>query len=756
MTMYVELRKRSGRRTRLSTARRIVCTLALFAHGVGHAAEGSNADGGEQGVSEVVVTAEKRTERLQDVPIPLSVVNTESLLETNQVRIQDYFTQVPGLSAIANNTNSQALAIRGVTTGTGTNPTVAVTVDDVPFGSSTYLGGGYVPDIDPSELARIEVLRGPQGTLYGASSLGGLVKYVTLDPSVDSLSGRVQAGTTFVHNGAEAGYNFRAAVNVPLTDTVAVRASAFTRQDPGYVDNPILHIKGVNEDHVTGGRLAALWRPSDTMSLRLSALYQDTKSDGLGDVELPVNGYSGPALYGLQQNYIPHAGAFEHKLQAYSADLKFKLGSAELTSITAYNNSHFLAAYDYSPEFSPYFTFPDYQVNGTLVSNNEATSKFTEELRLAVPLTSRADWLLGLFYTHERGPYNQSIIAEDENSGAFVHNEVTFFETITYAERSVFTDLTLHVTDQLDIQLGGRATHLDQSFDETDKGDIVPDLDSQPSPYIFPTVKTSANAFTYLLTPELKISKDLMVYARVASGYRPGGPNSGAIPFDLPLSFSPDKTQNYEVGVKGNVLDRLLTFDASLYYIDWKNIQLSYTLPSNGYGFVANGSRAKSRGAEISLESRPLTGLTVRTWVSLNRADLTETLPPDSSVYGVSGYALPFSSRFSGNFSVQQDIPVTDRVTAFGGVDVSYTGERFGNFQSPTGTGEPPPRQSYPGFAKTDLRAGVHYDNWNANLFASNIMDRRGQLNGGWGYVPPYSFAIIQPRTIGLSVSRTF
>ena len=219
------------------------------------------------GLSEIIVTAEKRSERIQDVPVPVTALDASQLTENSQVRFEDYYTSVPGLSFAPNEQNN-FLAIRGISTGGYSNPTVGIVIDDVPFGGSTAQGGGQVmPDIDPGDLARVEVLRGPQGTLYGASSMGGLLKFVTIDPSTDAVSGRVQAGVSDVHNAGQPGYSVRASVNVPLNDTLAMSASAFTRVDPGYIDNPVYHLDGVNETKVMGGRLALLWLPSDVVTV---------------------------------------------------------------------------------------------------------------------------------------------------------------------------------------------------------------------------------------------------------------------------------------------------------------------------------------------------------------------------------------------------------------------------------------------------------------------------------------------------------
>ncbi len=161
-----------------------------------------------------------------------------------------------------------------------------MTIDDVPFGASTNLGGGRaVPDIDPGDLQRVEVLRGPQGTLYGASSLGGLLKFVTRDPATDDLGGQLQASSSDVVNGDDLGYSVRGSVNVPLGDTFAVRASGFFRRDPGYIYNVQTGESSINSADADGGRLTALWRLSDQWSVKVSALIQEIDGDGATSVD---------------------------------------------------------------------------------------------------------------------------------------------------------------------------------------------------------------------------------------------------------------------------------------------------------------------------------------------------------------------------------------------------------------------------------------------------------------------------------------
>jgi iron complex outermembrane recepter protein len=713
------------------------------------------------GLTEIIVTAQKREESLLDVPVPVTALNAEALAENNQLRLQDYYTSVPGLSVTPQASgSSQSLAIRGITTGVSENPTVGITVDDVPFGSSTLVGsGGWspIPDIDPGDLARIEVLRGPQGTLYGADSMGGLVKFVTVDPSTSEFSGRVQSGVNTVYNGAELGYNIRGSVNIPLSDSWAVRASAFAREDPGYIDNIETGEDGVNRAQVYGARLAAMWKPSEALSLKLSALYQEYEGNGFADVDQAINGYSGPPLQDLQQYYLRGTGRSDRQVQAYSAVLKAKVGTADLTSITGLNINRFSDSYDTTYLFGPITqyggpgtAFTGFGVPGTPAPETSRTDKVTQEVRLTDSLGSIVDWLVGAFYTHESSHYHQDLNAEDSTTGAIVGQDLSITFPSSYEEYAGFADVTLRITDQFNIQLGGRETHIRQTYSEVDAGPVVPYFYGVPSPHVIAPLDADADSFTFLVTPQFKISSDLMTYARIASGYRAGGVNTSAGAAGVPTQYSPDKTTNYEVGAKGDPLGGLLSFDASVYYIDWKDIQFFEVV--NGFGFTTNGSGAKSEGVELSLAVRPSTGLKIGGWVSWDEAELTQPFPSTSTAYGAPGNRLPYSARISGNIAVDQNFPLSETVTGFVGSTVSYVGSREGEFAS-IATGL---RQEYPAYAKTDLRAGAKLDDWSLNLYVNNLTDRRGLLSGGLNSSPPFAFIVLQPRTVGLSLTKTF
>ena len=690
-------------------------------------------------LSEVIVSAEKREERLQDVPVSVTAISAEDLVSSNQVRLQDYYASVPGLNVTPAQQSAQFITIRGINTGGFQNPLVGIVIDDVPFGSSTFLGGGYVvPDIDPSDLARIEVLKGPQGTLYGSAGMGGLVKFVTIDPSTAGFNGRAEAGASGVYSGSEAGFNFRGAVNIPVSDSLAVRVSAFSRQDPGYIDNPDTGVDGVNEAHYFGSRVSALWKPSEVVSLKLSALFQDAKGDGGNFV------VTGPGLTGLQENYYGGLEKYDRQIQAYSAILTAKFGEASLTSISGFNVNSYHDAADISsfPGFLPVPGLPGADV--AALTNDNWTRKFSQEVRLTTPVGPILDLELGAFYTHEKSEITQYLPVIDSGTSDILGSYGGGVTPLTYTEYAAFGDLTFHITQQFDVQLGARESEIRQSQgpDLSVAGSLSP-VSSATA-----TFNENGNAFTYLFTPEYKFSPDLMTYVRLASGYRPGGinvlPLPGQFGYDptLPRAYNSDKTYSYEIGTKGDFLEHVLAVDASAYYIQWKDIELSELSGPNGY--TSNGGAAKSQGFELSLDLRPLPGLTLSAWGDWNDSELTQALPPTSTVQGSAGDPLPYSSRFSGHFAINDEFPITHTLSGVVAGEVSYVGQR------PYGIGT---NVVFPAYAQTNVHTGIRYETWTVNLYANNLTDRRGYIGQD---INPASRYYITPRTVGISVIDTF
>ncbi|MCG2842078.1 TonB-dependent receptor [Sandaracinobacter sp. RS1-74] len=716
---------------------------------------------------DIVVTAQKREQRLLDVPVSITAVTSEALTTQAMNRMSDFYDRVPGLQYAGQRVSF--LSLRGITSGGATSPTVALLIDDVQFGGSTTVGNPPLPDFDASAISRVEVLRGPQGTLYGASSLGGLIKYVLREPSTDEFSGRLEAGGTTVSGGGQ-GYSLRGSMNVPLTDWLAVAGSAFYREDAPYLDNAhpnALKETNVNTRKVWGFRAAALARPTEALTINLSALRQKmdaVNSDlAITSAGVPVCNACTPAtrpgaatapttfepVYGDLTIYALDSYN-EATFAQYSGRVEYDFGAAALTSITAWSKVDNVISNDVTTTFPflpPAFSGPA----GSAVQIADAgnTRKFSQELRLAGD-TPWFSWLLGGFYTVEHSSTDQTLFLLDAG-GSLINTPYAATGPGSYREHAAFADITWHVTEKLDVQLGGRLSGNKQERASVYVVDPIAARFFGPSRSVSAT--SSDSAFTWLVSPSYKFSDDIMAYIRIASGYRPGGANIGSVSANA--TFGPDRVVNYELGFKGRVLPAL-TLTAAAFQIDWEDIQLQGTDSSN-LTYIGNGGKARSRGLEVQGTITPWTGMSIDGNFTVTEAVLTEDLPAlgASSLVGKKGDRLPFSAKFTTSVSAQQGFDLSDRLTATLGGTFTHLGERAAAFNVATGTR---PRILIPSYSTVSLQGGLTLDAaWSATLFVRNLFDERGisvAQNRNGVNVPTALF--IQPRTFGLTLARNF
>jgi outer membrane receptor protein involved in Fe transport len=566
--------------------------------------------------------------------------------------------------------------------------------------------------------------------------MGGLIKYVTKDPSVDAMSGRIEAGANSVANGPQLGFTLRGTGNLPLSDDSAVRASAFMRQDPGYITNVATGQQGVNRSQTYGGRLAFLWAPNSDLSLKLSAIYQSTKSDGSSNVDVPTPGFPRTTGLGdLQQNYLPATGWISRTNQAYSATLQYKLGDVDLVSVTGYNETQFNDSFDVVDVFAIPTTYNDRYFG----------QKFTEELRLSGSFWQDFDWLAGGYYTLEHAHNYEFVNTVNATTGAPTGQIYSDDRPFNYREYAVFGDLTYHFDERFDVQLGLRDTQYMSSRS----------LETETEPTILtPGSKSSANAYTYLLTPRFQVTPDLMVYARLASGYRPGALSSNAaIAVGAPASVGPEKTHNYEIGMKGDFFDHILSVDLSAFYEEYKNIQVAITTPApRVVTYSVNAGGAKSEGVELAATLRPAKGTTLSGWFAYANAVITEGFPTNSALFARPGDPLPNNAEYSANASVNQDFELGDGVDGFAAASVAYIGDRTGFFGGMGVT-----RADLPAYTKLNFSAGLRFASWTATVYLNNATDARGLVNSRTGNnLFPYAKIIIPPRTVGLTLSQSF
>lgn len=741
----------------------VVAAPAVAQTGQAPAAQQQDAQNQVQTDNEnVVITATKRPQVLLDVPQAVSVVSGATLEAQHATNFQDYLKLVPGLQLNQDTAGEGRLIIRGVNTG-GVASTVSVYVDDTPFGSSSGLVNGAVlaADFDTFDLNRIEVLRGPQGTLYGASSLSGVLRFVTNAPSTTGVEARARAGIEAVDEGG-VGYNANAMVNVPLGSTLAFRASGSFRKDAGFIDSTGIagsdHAKNINDDRVYGGRASLLFKPSQAIDLRLTAIAQNIDADAASLIE--ADRVNLTPLHGLTASqFVPNFSNLHYRL--YNATGTFDLGFANLTTSTSYSKQNQDLRADLTVALSAALA-PFIGPNEFFEPQQTNLSKFTQEVRLSGQ-TSFADWLVGGFYTHEDGLIQQDFTAVQPGTLTPI-DPVPILGTIfahlelhsKYKEIAGFADTTIHVTPQFDLQLGGRYSNNDQSAHQITDGFFVGADDLRNS--------SSEHVFTYSIAPKYKLNSNTTLYARVAKGFRPGGPNAIAptAPPEVPRTYHSDSTVSWEAGVKAQSSDHRFSLDAAAFHIVWQDIQLATVVsvldPVTGktvdFGVNINGSGAKSDGAEVTATARPLSGLDLSLNAAYTNARLTDDTPV--LVGGRKGDKLPFTPKFSvalnGDYHWLIGLGTRAHVGASWRHLSGQTGDYDFRFVPVEGR-----QRHVRAYGIVDFNAGVDFGRFDLEAYVKNVGNSRGVTSIAGTGTPIFpngaiGTGIIRPRTVGVSL----
>ena len=694
----------------------------------------------------IIVTAEKRPQVLLDVPQSVSVVSGRTLEAQHATNFQDYLKLVPGLQLNQDRPGEGRLIVRGINTG-GVASTVSVYVDETPFGSSSGLVNGAVlaGDFDTFDLDRIEVLRGPQGTLYGASSLGGVLRFVTNAPTTSGLDIRARVGVEGVSDG-DLGYSGNAVLNVPLASTVALRVSGNYRKDAGFIDSigtgGSRHAKNINDDQVYGGRGSLLFKPSDAVSLRLSAIVQNIDANAPTLIEAdPV---TLKPLHGLSQSEFTSQFSNLH-YRLYDGTGVFDLGFANLTSSTSYATQKQHERIDFSNALTPAFGVPIVEPQDTNLK------KFTQELRLSSQ-THLLDWLVGAYYTHEKGLIAQQLLGVEPFTATPIPGFLLVTATVDskYRELAGFADATIHFAPKFDLDLGGRYSHNKQSVLQVTTGP----LGGPP----LPEIHSSENVFTYSVAPKFKPNANTSLYVRVAKGFRPGGPN--VVPPNAPAAvqtYHSDSIVSYEAGVKAQSRDHRFSIDAAAFHIDWKDIQLFANVL--GFGVNTNGSTAKSDGVELTATARPIQGLNL----SLNGAYTHARLTADTDpvfVGGRDGDALPFTPKFSFALNGDYHWQLSSDATAHAGASYRHLSGQTADYDPAFVTAFGRQRHVRP-YGVFDLFAGVTYGRFDLEAYVKNLGNSHGVTSttatsvfGGFPIYPGGAIGtgIIRPRTIGATL----
>ena len=756
------------RSARVSSSMLLVLTTSAFAAAPAARADDAANQQSAATLQEIVVTAQKRQEKLINVPMGVTAITSDTIQSMHLIDFADLETQVPGLSVELEAPGLDTLTIRGENVG-GVGSTVTTYIDDVPFGSSNALANGSIAagDFDTWDLQRVEVLRGPQGTLYGAGSEGGLFKYVTNPPDPTKFAAAFELGDEDVAHGQNA-LDYKAMVNLPVAGAAALRLDGFYTKLPGYIDDPQLGESDVNRGYQEGGRASFLVDFSDNLSIRLTAFGQLLHTDGSPQIDVigAPNAVAPPAdqLQPDDGNYDQHRYIAEpatFKYDIYSGTLDWNLGWGTLTAITSDGTTTENQLFDgTSADFAPGVTGGDLVESllppgtnaGAAETDELYIKKFTQELRLASPAGQTLEWQLGAFYTRE-----SSTLAETLPSfiiPTLAPTGLPSLENINldalYREWSGFAQVTYHFNPAFDLALGGRWSENKQSDSESIGGLLV-------SPTQVTGGASTGTDFTYSVAPRWHVNQNTMAYVRVASGYRPGGPNAlpPITPTGVPTSYQADSTVNYEIGLKTLQLDNRLSIDVDAFLIKWKKIQLYEFV--DDFGINANGGTASSKGLEWSFALTPFQGLNL----TLNGAYVDAYLTADApATGGLTGDQLPYAPKWSNSLDADYTWSAFGNYSAFAGATWSYIGSRFDDFAA-TATVQnnaivfvPNPRADLAGYNTLNLRVGLQDQRWSFELYCKNIADSRGltfYTNTG---TPNSGGAIVvqQPRTIGVTI----
>ncbi|MGC1302391.1 MAG: TonB-dependent receptor [Caulobacteraceae bacterium] len=729
-------------------------------------------------VQEVVVTANKRIEKLHDVAEGITAVSGAQMQTRQEFDFTDFAAQVPGFNVQEQAPGQNREILRGQNSG-GTGATVATLIDDVPlsFSGSDNKAALISTNLDTYDLQRVEVLKGPQGTLYGATAEGGVVKYVTNPPDLHSYHAGIEVGASTVAHGGDGG-SVKGYVNLPFwQDKAALRITGFDEETPGYIDNPLLKTHDINQARKLGGRVSLLVTPTNDLSIRLGLMQQTLHADGDNEVNVvgaafypastPANPFALANGYNESKYIEP---TIKNTITYYTADVEYDLHWAKLSSISSFGT----VKNSFVDDYTPTLVAPGVTIGQTLdglygqptslrARELESVNKTNQEFRLTSEpglqlFGHQMDWLVGAFVTREDVTFNQfydalaqpasgapSTVLSPAAGGAFLPSR--------YEEWAVFGQVDYYLTPKFDVAVGARTSGNQEISHITLECCVL----NGPTTAL-PLIKSDESSTTWSVAPRWHVTRDTLVYARVATGYRPGGPNliiPGA-PADFPLTYHSDSTINYEVGVRSALLHHTVSIDVAAYYVDWSQIQIStnFVSPTTGqtYGVVGNAGSATSEGLEWNLEWAPIHGLTFGLIGAYTEAHLTADAP---GLGAHTGDDLPYVPKWSNTLNADyQWNPIGD-YKAFVGGSWTFTGSRYNDFSS-TSLGDP--HVKLPSYDTLSLHAGIKKGPYTLELYGKNLTDSQGlaYYSGGNGYNATGLATLITPRTVGLRLAADF
>ena len=724
--------------------------------GAAYAQESASASDATQ-LDEVVVTANYRHESLQSVGASIGVLGTGELENRGVVDFMDISRNVPGLNVIDNGPGQKTIFIRGLV-GAGES-TVGLYYDGMPTsgsGDSAANAGGRQADLYIFDVDRVEVLRGPQSTLYGSSALAGVVRVVTKQADVRHAESEVSLDGATTSHGSES-YAIKGMINIPLIeDRLAVRLAAYRTHDGGYINNSYLHLKDVNDVDQVGARLNTKLVITDHDTLVGQFFVQNMQAADEG-IERPFSETIG-------NTFVPAAGPltndahsrqprtdttkmgglnYVHDFESFNvtvAQSYFKRDNTDDSDLAGL--PYFFAGLQASGDFPPVPVIPQ----GVFESTQD-TRMNTSEVRLVSTSSGPLNGVGGLLYQDRTVHIVNSFLQTNADNGLIEPGIAPWYARaaeFNLKQKAVYGEATYDFTKKLSVTAGARVF----KNDRTDHSNSIVGFMRLGGATPVQTLTATESKAIYKAGLNYKFTDNLLGYLTFSEGYRAGGTVNQVVP-QLPASYGPDYTHNYEAGIKSEWLDRRLQFNAAVYHIDWFDMQYSGDFFNGAFSGVLNcqGKCAHSNGVEFEVTARPMRGLDLNLATTFLKAELNQTLDAANGS-PTSGTQLINTPKFTLSGSANYGWSIGSHLQANVHADLQHIGE-IANMSYVQSLNIPAPAYTLFNAAAS---IGVD-DRWEVRLYGRNLGNTRAEVTTQNDTVTPAWVYVNRPRTVGLQVT---
>lgn len=720
-------------------------------------------------IETIQITATRRSGSVQDAPLNITALGGDVMQDQNILGIEDVARWVPGLTISEQGGREGAsIIVRGLNTNSSERSADAGTV-------ATYLGEiALNADIRLTDINRVEVLIGPQGTLYGAGTLGGAIRYLLNEPEFGITEGRITGDIFTLNNSSGNGGEFGFVFNTPLIDDeLAMRASINYYDSPGYVDynylvkqpgvsspdpdwndesaveSNIKRVADVNDEQVTTARISLLWEPNDKFQGTLNYFYQKQENGGNSIVQYNSISEQNPLsdLIGQYESAYRYEEPNEKEDDLLSLELKYDLGFAELVSASGWSTYDQVGQRDQTDLlYDIYSGYADFPAFAAYTRDEGTEDSFTQEIRLVSQGDSPLSWIAGFYYnktetTNEDREYTPGL-TDYWFGGEYINIDFDL-EYINKGrsddkESAVFGELAYRITEEWDITVGARFYEYDLFSTSDNHAPFFDGPIASVNELVYKDVSASDNGSLFKFNTSYKFSADILGYFTVSEGFRLGGAN-GLVPCDgntqvcaLPneLAYVPDTTTNAELGFKSTWMKNRLHFNAALFNVDWADAQIAAVTVNGQENITSNAGAASSQGVEISSRAILDDNFTVYGSYSYAKAELTEDAPflfgvkdeqgtAFQSFYdGSKGDRLPGAPEHQLSLGINYETEVLDGKV----LNINYGLTAQSDVY--TKVGLKADGEVLAGYSLSNFSAQLAGDNWTATFYVDNMFDK--------------------------------